>query len=60
MCKIRDEGIRDLLTLGEQGRLATDRFLKNPTQTNLDILLSLSSLSIQKCEELINLNKEDG
>ncbi len=59
MCKIRDEGIRDLLTLGDQGRLATDRFLKNPTQTNLDILLTLSSLSIQKCEELINLKQNE-
>ena len=59
MCKIRDEGIRDLLALSDQGRLATDRFLKNPTQTNLDILLTLSSLSIQKCEELINLKQNE-
>lgn len=59
MCKIRDEGIRDLLALSDHGRLATDRFLKNPTQTNLDILLTLSSLSIQKCEELINLKQNE-
>lgn len=52
MCKIPDQGIRDLLALIDHGALATDRFLKNTNQTNLDILLTISNLTIQKCEEL--------
>ena len=59
MCKIQDEGIRDLLTLMDQGALATDRFLKNTNQTNLDILLTISNLTIQKCEELKNLKQDE-
>lgn len=52
MCKISDQGIRDLLALMDQGALATDRFLKNTNQTNLDILLTITTLTNQKCEEL--------
>ena len=59
MCKIQDEGIRDLLALMDQGALATDRFLKNTNQTNLDILLTISNLTIQKCEELKNLKQDE-
>ena len=59
MCEIQDEGIRDLLTLMDQGALATDRFLKNTNQTNLDILLTISNLTIQKCEELKNLKQDE-
>ena len=59
MCEIQDEGIRDLLTLMDQGALATDRFLKNTNQTNLDILLTISNLTIQKCEELKKLKSDE-
>ena len=59
MCQIQDEGIRDLLTLMDQGALATDRFLKNTNQTNLDILLTISNLTIQKCEELKKLKSDE-
>ena len=43
-----------MLALSDQGALATDRFLKNINKTNLDILLAISNLTIQKCEELKN------
>jgi hypothetical protein len=59
MCKIPDQGIRDLLALMDQGALATDRFLKNTNQTNLDILLTITTLTNQKCEELKNLKQNE-
>ena len=59
MCKIPNQGVRDLLALIDQGALATDRFLKNTNQTNLDILLTISNLAIQKCEELKNLKQDE-
>ena len=59
MCKIPDQGIRDLLALMDQGALATDRFLKNTNQTNLDILLTITTLTNQKCEELKNLKQDE-
>lgn len=59
MCKIPDQGIRDLLALMDQGALATDRLLKNTNQTNLDILLTITTLTNQKCEELKNLKQNE-
>ena len=59
MCKIPDQGIRDLLALMDQGALATDRFLKNTNQTNLNILLTITTLTNQKCEELKNLKQDE-